>query len=572
MTRNIPTTLTQPLFWLACVLICGYFFAHFIFLVLANYFPGPYYDYWVDIAKVEKFFDDFSSLTLGEMLSAHNDAHRLFLPRILFILDYVIASGSNAFLISVSITCKIATLALFNRSISTASIRDKLVLNAVFFAGIFSVGNLSNIMMSSNIQWDLMLLFSVSSLYFFKQDSLAGGRWHFGLFFLVLSFLSHAGSLVIPLTFLCFSFFGRQTKNTLLSIACLLAIVLLHFYLVPLLTGENSGSSSDPSDNLSVESVLIWLILWVNFILHAIFAPVRHLGSIGFYFSLFFLVLFYRIMRRCYQQPEKTHYFDLCSLFLFLVTLLIAAGRVNTNPNFYWASQYEPIVILWGVSVTAATFIQTPLSTGGWWRWITIAHFLFMMIWNQLQPYPYGFVRSNRALDSHTYMFMFDRDQYQGDALKIWVMDPDPVKAIDPFFEKNHFAYYHNKQGGEGAYRRFIQPGESFVTEQEWNTFTQGCALNTAAIQYKAGKFGKYNFSTPINLSQTFYLKASWRRNSYYVLDKSGKVSGYAFIFMPPKSLWPLPVLQGLLNTTDAAYIAEVIEGRPSCRYTLTSP
>jgi len=53
------------------IALCAYFLASFLFTLLANYFPGPYYDYWVDIAKVEKFFDAQLD-KLKELLTSNN--------------------------------------------------------------------------------------------------------------------------------------------------------------------------------------------------------------------------------------------------------------------------------------------------------------------------------------------------------------------------------------------------------------------------------------------------------------------------------------------------------------------
>jgi len=552
--------------------LCAYFMASFLFTVLANYFPGPFYDYWVDIAKVERFFDNPASVSFREMLAAHNDAHRLFIPRISFILDHIFADGTNIFLVSSSLLCKLATLVLFNLNIREQNLQQKIWLNAVFFAGIFSLGNVSNIMMTSNVQWDLMLVFSFLSLYFFKHARNSHTALLLSILFLSASFLSHGASLAIPVVFLLHSLMIRDRKLATMSAILLAIVILLHFVILPGWTGEKTDSVAALIPILDAGQMLLWVIHLVNFILHFLHAPVRHLGLAGFYFSLVYLYLFFVCCQQYRKNPKENNFFPLLSLFLALTIVLVAAGRVNTNPNFYWASQYEPITIMFMLSVTAAVAINPPPQKSRWISLLALSHCLLMLVWNQLQPYPYGFYRSNKALDSHTYMFMFDRDQYQGDALKIWVMNPDPIKTIDPFFDQHSFAYYHNKQGGNGRYQRFIRPGNAFLATDELPAFARTCATNTAPVTYQPGQFGKYNLSTPINLQENSYLNASLNRNSYYVLDKNGMVIGFSFVFMPPKSLWPTPILKGLLNTENAVYIAEVIHGEARCRYALTNP
>lgn len=554
-----------------CVLFCLYFLASFLFTLLANYFPGPFYDYWIDIPKVEKFFTDPSSLSLRELLAAHNDAHRILIPRLLFILDYVLADGNNVFLISVSLLCKLVILVLFNRVIHPRKLQEKLLLNTVFFAGIFSLGNISNIMMSSNVQWDLMLAFSFLAFYFLRDAHHSNRiKLFLSCLFLAASFLSHGASLVIPMVWVVHALLIRHRPLLVSGLLLLLLVLLLHFVVLPGWTGERTAL--EEHSRLQPLSLLLAWASFINFVLHFLYAPVRHLGDAGIYFALVYIFLFVIVLWQYGRQPRQNNFFPLLSLFLAFTILIITAGRVITTPKFYWASQYEPITLMFIVSVTAAIFLNPPSLKPSWIRAIALSHCLFMLGWNQLQAYPYGFYRSNKALDSHTYMFMYERDQYQGDALKIWVMDPDPIKAIDPFFEQHHFAYYHNKQGGTGRYQHFIHAGDIFIPADQLAAFAQHCKPNSGAIDYQVKPSGKYRFSAPINLQENSYLDASLHRNSYYVLDKQGVVTGFSFIFMPPQSLWPLPQLKGLLNRPDAAYIAEVIQGEPRCRYALTSP
>lgn len=560
----------RPLYLGLCMVIGGYFLASFLFTVLANYFPGPFYDYWVDMPKVESFFKDPASLTLQQFLSAHNEAHRIFIPRLLFILDYWIADGTNIFLISISLLCKLAILVLFNLNIRERHAREKIVLNTVFFAGVFSLGNVSNIIMTSNIQWDLMLLFSFLALFYFREAHHSNLKLLLSFLFLSASFLSHGASLVIPMVYIIHALVIRNRKLLASGVLLLLVILLLHFMILPAWTGEYAAANG--ATRLHPAALLLSSLSFVSFILHFLHAPVRHLGAAGFYFSLIYLFLFAIGCQQYRKNPQKHSFFPLLSIFLALTILIITAGRVITTPKFYWASQYEPIAIMFMVSVTTAVFLNPPLYKANIIRAIALSHCLFMLIWNQLQPYPYGFYRSNKALDSHAYMFMFDRDQFQGDGLKIWVMEPDPVKTIDPFFDQHGFAYYHNKQGGDGKYQHFIRPGHSFLATDALPAFAKGCATNTAAIDYQSKPAEKFYFSTPVNLKENSYLKASLHRNSYYVLDKTGTVIGFSFVFMPKDSLWPSPLLKGLVNTPDAAYIAEVIDGEPRCRYVLTTP
>ena len=87
--------------------VCSYFTIFFLYSVFANYWPGPFVDYWIDIPNVEKFFN--GQLAFHDLISAHANVHRLFIPRLLFVADYHFFSGSNALLVWVSIVCKIIT-------------------------------------------------------------------------------------------------------------------------------------------------------------------------------------------------------------------------------------------------------------------------------------------------------------------------------------------------------------------------------------------------------------------------------------------------------------------------------
>src|SRR5690606_26055094 len=187
-----------PLQKAGCLIPIGlsiYFLASFLFTLLANYFPGPFYDYWVDIAKVEKSFEDPLSLGLRELLATHNEIHRIFILLILFILDHVLADCTNVFLIIFSLSCKLVILILFNFSISQQTLQKKIWLNGVFCIGIFSLGNISNIIMTSNVQWDLMLAFSFLAFYFYQDSDNNRTKLMISSLFLLASFLSHGASL-----------------------------------------------------------------------------------------------------------------------------------------------------------------------------------------------------------------------------------------------------------------------------------------------------------------------------------------------------------------------------------------
>jgi hypothetical protein len=168
-------------------------------------------------------------------------------------------------------------------------------------------------------------------------------------------------------------------------------------------------------------------------------------------------------------------------------------------------------------------------------------------------------------------MFMYGHDQFHGGALKIWVHEHDVIKDNQPFFSKNGYAYYHNKQGGDGVYRQFIPAGQTFIKPSAMPGFVGQCSINTSPVTFKKTKNGDYEFSTVLDSGIIRYLHATLFRDTYYALDKAGQVIGFAYIYMPPDQLWPRPIIRGILNSKAPVYIAEVRNDQPVCRYRMAS-
>ena len=121
---------------LLALLVCAYYLGFFLLQVFINYWPGPIHDYWFEIPKIEDYYQH--ALSWHELITAHANAHRLVIPRLVFILDYVWFHGTNTFIVFVAIACKFTVWLVLNHVIRNESTGLRALLNALICATLFS--------------------------------------------------------------------------------------------------------------------------------------------------------------------------------------------------------------------------------------------------------------------------------------------------------------------------------------------------------------------------------------------------------------------------------------------------
>jgi len=555
----------------AVALLVGlYFLATFLWLVLGNFWPGPLFDYWVDIPLIEKSFDH--QLTFNDLVTAHNNAHRILIPRLLFILDYHFFAGTNVLLITVSMLCKLATLFLFNALLKDRSLLDRVLLNALIFSAILNAGNVYNILFNFDIQWDLVSFFACCAIFFYTKvfENKKNRRYRtLAYLFFVLGFFSHAGALSLPFVFITISVFNKNLKETFFNIFLTLTV----FYINNLMPfADLDGVNVQGAANM----LLFHPLAVAVFVAKAIGgSPIFYLGTLGLYFSIYLLALFFISMAASWKiKSACNNVFLYISLFLFLMITAIAAARSAFTPNVWAASRFQTTILLfilclhihaWFVFAgyfknRARIFFQSILFVHG------LAVFFLFQYFNYDIPYKL----SNAVFFSQAYMLSHERNQHNGPRLLLWLHDQDVIADSDPFFRKNNFAWYANKASGAGSSADFIDVGKTLVPVNDIPVFQSSCREKITSLKYQWTQDGGIEFSSPLNHDINNFFTAVIHRTTYYALDKNGVVVGSAYIFVDETGFLKQASLAGYSLTETVRFFAETNDQhQPTCLYSV---
>lgn len=557
------------------VFICGYFTLFFLYAVLANYWPGPFVDYWIDIPNVEKFFN--GQLTFHDLVSAHANVHRLLIPRLLFIADYRFFAGSNTLLVLVSILCKIITLLLFNHIIRDQSLQQRLLLNLLLFAAILNSANLSNVLHNSNMQWDLASVFACLAIYYYSRDVDQNNfrprivsillAW---LFF-NCGFLSQAGALPVIFVFVFISALNKRWLETLASLVLAALVLYLAFVVLPV-------NEPDKPTYENAVTMMIFKLKYVAIYVFKMFSgSIYPLDNTWFIFSWLVLALF--VIHLFFARKTLAVYNNVflnIAVFAFLMMVTIAAARVNFSLNTWPANRYQTNVMLFLVSLSLHSYFAVAVL---WTRYKTIVQtvilsvslgsfFITQYFWSN-----YAVIFGNKVFDTQTYMLTHGANQYNGSNLLPSLQAYDRVANADPFFQQHGFAWYANKQASNGFYQRSKTPGQALLTAENTAAFVDSCSSNPGKISYSKVNEGEgYAFAIALDTTQHSFLSAVLPRNTYYALDEQGTVQGFAHMFINPQRLLSEADIRGYVVSPAVRYIAEISStGTPLCLYSFAT-
>jgi hypothetical protein len=563
---------------LVCIaaLVCGYFALSFLYAALANFWPGPFVDYWIDIPNIEKFFN--GTLTLHDLVSAHANVHRLFIPRLLFIADYRYASGTNTLLLAVSFLCKGVTLLLFLHIFRDQPFRTRVLLGTLCVAAILNAANLSNVLHNSNMQWDLVSVFSCLAIYFYGQNLQTTQHQRLVSFalawvFFACGFLSQAGALPVLCVFVFISLLNRKWLEALASLAIMFGVFYLTFFVLPV---------NEP-DKPTYESALIIFILKLKYVGIYVFrmfsGSIYPLDHEYFVFSWMMLGLLASSLALSHKTKAVYHnVFLYFALFALLMMVIIAAARLDFAPNTWAANRYQTNVMLFILSISLHSYFALPVWLGHRYKSF-VRHTLFAFSLGSffimqyfLTSYPFTF--SNKVLSAQAYMLTHGAIQNNGADLLPSLQSFDRIAESDPFFRAQGFAWYHNKQAGNGFYHSTKNPGDAFLNHSDTDAFAKTCTENHAQIQYSPVIGAEdLQFSTTLDTTHHALVFSSLFRNTDYVLNADGVVIGFSWLFIDPEHPYTQAELRGYVTQPGARYLAEVDNsGQPHCRYQLIEP
>lgn len=540
--------------------LCSYLCLSFVFLVFSNFFPGPYNDYWVDIWNVEKAWQ--GRLTFNDLINAHNNAHRIFIPRLIFILDYYFFNGTNLLIVIVCLLCKTLTLLVFNQQLSGQPLAIRVALNTVLAAALLNADNVYNIIYSSNVQWDLMILFSVLAIVSYSK-----GQTLFAWCWFICGFLSQAGALPVVLVFMFIDSINRQWRRLGFNVLFTALVFYLNFSVFPVSNPEN------PTFESAAWMVITAPLVVLNFVIHLMASGIHwYIKTPSYYFSLYLvtLLLVSVLFARKTLALHRNTFLNI-AVCAFLMIVIIAAGRSMFGPGQWAASRFHVVPLLFIPCLTLHAFLSAPLFLQARKlliaRVLVIAHALVLLLLVHFYTWRDPIDFSNKVFDTHSYMFTHERDQFFGSGLRIHLWENDPFVHIDPFFRQHGYAYYANKQSTNQS---FTPVGATRLQPDELAGFAQGCPDNTGVISFgKHPETGEFEFKVPLDPAAHNFFRAVLFRNSWYVLDEQGVVTGFAFLFIEGERLFTRASLKGYSTTQDIHFLADVHNDRVRCRYRL---
>lgn len=553
------------------IVSCGYFTLFFLYSVFANYWPGPFVDYWIDIPNVEKFFQQ--QLSWQDLVSAHANVHRLFIPRLLFIADYRFFAGSNTLLILVSLGSKLMTLLLFNHIIRDQHFHHRLILNVLLFAAILNSANFSNVLHNSNMQWDLASVFACFAIYFYSRDlhkGTAAGRkrsivWAWLLF--AGGFLSQAGALPVIFVFVFISLLNKRWLEAFVSFLLVIVVLYLTFAVLPV----NEPQKPTYEDAMAM---MIFKLKHVAIYVFKMFSGgIYPIDNTHFIFSWLLLAMFLANLVTAHKTLSVyNNIFLNIAVFAFLMMVTIAAARVDFAPNTWAANRYQTNVMVFILALCLHNYLAVGALLSAYKKILQSmilvfslgSFFITQYLWSN-----YAVIFGNKVFDAQTYMLTHGSNQYNGASLLPSLQAYDRIAMADPLFQQHGFAWYANKQGGQGKYQHRKQSGEALLNSDELATFMHSCPANPGQLRYNKVPEGEgFAFSVAVDRTQHAFLPAVLQRNTYYAIDDKGTVTGFAHIFINPERLRYDVDIRGYVQVPAVQAIAEISDqGTPLCLY-----
>jgi len=334
-----------------------------LYVLSLSHWHGPFRDMWEIYPFLEKIVH--RSWLWSDLWESYGYAHRLFIPRLLFVADYVVSDANNHLLIAVSVLCQIAICVLFARvlfSVVSLSLWQRWCLFLLVVTFQFSGTLLFNFMHTFDVQWFLCCFFITAAFYLLTLKNRAQSvallalsgvliglaclcnfsamaAWPLWIFFgyIRLDSLTHRGIFFLTaIIFIAVYAIGiRSTGVDALGSVNILAAAAYFLFQFPLLYLGNPVSNPDylPFGGWSVVFVIIPFLLLLRF---------------GWKFS----------KESTSSLNQGALFLTSLMLFCYGVALMTGLGR-GYDPGHVYASRYQNIVMLFWSAAIPFVLIET---------------------------------------------------------------------------------------------------------------------------------------------------------------------------------------------------------------------
>ena len=440
--------------WCFCAL---WIIASFITSVSWGVYEGPFKDMWWMLPMVERFMS--GQLGLDELLSAHGGAHRLLIPRLLYLIDYSVFAGSNRFLITGSLLLQgLASIIWCWQIRALCEPRTtKLFLWCLVLVISFSGMQLENVLYAFDIQWFLANTFALLAIYFCVRHFVGGGRFDQALAVLLgvcagfSSFLGLCALLLIAVVGL--------VKNTV-CVRAWVWVCLIALFVIWYMSGFESGSYAvfdavplDQSVGIVVLGVKLiqWILMYVG-------SPLtREVPWLGMLLSAMAIsivlvqtISFIQCRGQLFSAPAL--FFLLAALFALGVAIATGLGRLyfmhTANED-----RYQTINLTFWTGFWLLMFVQTKSASG----WLKSAAVVCVVVWSAYVGVWW------HSKDTLARLSEFERVQASGVAQALGILDYKSVRDTLILGDKTKKI---NRAAMHGA----------FLREQSWGVYASAIA------------------------------------------------------------------------------------------------
>jgi len=477
-----------PRLFAVWALLLAFFTAYAIFLA---YHTGPYRDMWIAMDFIRGWFSGDASLLDSFLL--HGGAHRLAVPKLLFLAEYGIFHGSNLFLLSVAFLIQSSLVYLvwqWVRDETSLTSESRCLLVALSLVLMFNATQLENFLYTFDVQWFITVAAAAWALRCWILSCVMDASQHTWrmvfavagcVWALVSLFSSFSGVCVWLLLPVLMGVYQRRWLSFVLA-ASLVVVILVSYTRGPFGgTTEWIGIQGEVTVDSVVHFVIALAVLLFKWIALYLGSPLgREYPALAAAFVLSsFIFLGFQSIRLLRLGPAGFSSFQIWCLFIALfaaaVGFVTGWGRmhfVNTADE----DRYQSVAALYWLGIFSLAYLRTSFFRGP-----VLAAIFF---WTCL-VIPYAAVKDARAQINffdrvNTTNLAIATGQWEHHAIKSTLILGDQWKRINR--PALHAGFLREKRWGIFATDEAQQLGQTFNAPGVARNDCEGQILSVAPV------------------------------------------------------------------------------------------
>lgn len=374
-----------------------------VYAIYLAFHTGPYRDMWIAMDFIRGWFAGDASF--ADLFTLHGGAHRLAVPKLLFLADYGIFAGANVFLVFVAFLIQAGVVYLvwqWVRDETSLTAESRWWLVALCLLLMFNSTQLENFLYTFDVQWFItvaaaawalrcwVLSCAMDAAFYPKRMIYACAGCVWGLVALFSSFSGVCVWLLLPVLMVVY-----QRRWLSFMLAALLVVALLVSYTRGPFGGTTEWIGIQGEITLAslVHFVVALTALWCKWIFLYLGSPLgrEYPGLAAAVVMASFIFLGFQLIRLWRSGPAGFSSFQIWCLFiaLFAVTVGLVTGWgrmhfVNTADE----DRYQSVVAIYWLGIFSLAYLRSSL-----FRWPVLAAIFF---WTCL-VIPYAAVKDARA-------------------------------------------------------------------------------------------------------------------------------------------------------------------------------